>query len=104
MKNLIMIAITLISISGAFASECEKMEAQIIAEIVEVKTDSLTYCKAMVSEKSISHFREHFFCPLLIEEVVEQGISFPLTNGHDCVVPEKIGGYILLGENGIELE
>jgi hypothetical protein len=85
-------------------SACEKYEAQIIAEVVEIETDSNTYCRAIISEESIEHFQEHFFCPLDKSEIIEKGISFPLQNGHDCVIPDRIGGYAY-GEDGkIKLE
>ncbi len=99
-KYLVMVSFTLFQIS-AFADCNDQYEAQIIAEIVSVKTDSMTYCKAMLSRESISHFREHILCPLDLAEIIENGIDFSLVNGHDCELTkgDTVSG-VLVQSNG----
>jgi hypothetical protein len=86
------------------AHTCEKYEAQIVATVEKVETDSLTFCKAIVSYESITFFAEHTFCPLDKQDIVETGISFPLQNGHDCEIPEQISGYAYTDHNQIKLD
>jgi uncharacterized protein YdbL (DUF1318 family) len=95
--------VSLISFS---AFSCETNEAQFIGQIVEVKTDSMHYCKAMFSVESISLYNEHALCPLDVSEVLENGVDFPLVNGHDCElsVGETLSGYLYTTKTGISLD
>ena len=101
MKKLFMIL--LLTTSSAFAA-CESYEAQIIAEVVESRTDSLTFCKAVISAESITLYNEHALCPLNMEEVLENGIDFPLMWGHDCDVPRTISGVLISNGRSIRLD
>lgn len=88
----------------SFAFECETLEAQISAKVEEVKTDSLTFCKAYISSESVSIYNEHVLCPLDITEVLSEGVSFPLINGHDCEVPDTLSGVLVKGKYQIYLD
>lgn len=88
----------------SFAFECETFEAQVLAEVVNVETDSLTYCKGIISPDSIHIYSEHLLCPLDITEVLSEGISFPLISGHDCEVPKTLSGVLVKGKYQIYLE
>ena len=93
--------------TSAFASEvvrCDANEAQIIAEVVSVETDSMMTCKAMISAESVSLFNEHSLCRLSLEEVIENGVDFPLVNGHDCEVPSQLNGYLVQKNGEIVLD
>lgn len=95
--KLIILALTLTF--SIFA--CDSYEAQFIGEVTKVETDSLTYCRAYVTQESISYYNLHNFCPLYKTEAIEQGIDFPLINGHDCevYVGDTITG-VLVKKNG----
>ncbi len=93
--------------SSVFASnECTTTEGQVIATVTRVETDSMIFCKAYISIKSISHYSAHMICPLSIDSVVEEGIIFPLVNGHDCevYVGDSISGYLLSNGKSIYLD
>tara|TARA_B100001971_G_scaffold84647_1_gene78184 strand:+ start:293168 stop:293473 length:306 start_codon:yes stop_codon:yes gene_type:complete len=85
---------------------CDTYEAQFIAKVTEVETDSLTYCRAKISAESIALYNEHILCPLDMSEVIAKGISLPLINGHDCEVSvgEQISGYLYTRGNTIQLD
>lgn len=101
-----LLLILLFSLSTG-ASVCDEYQAQIIADVVSVETDSLTFCRAKVSYNSIKVFNPYGdnqyidgdICPLYRQEVVTKGIDFPLINGHDCEVPDEINGVIYKMEN-----
>ena len=105
-----LISLILVLAGSSFAAEKEfckgNLEAQIIAEITEVKTDSLTYCVAKISPESVSFFSENWLCPLSLEVIVEKGISYPLMNGHDCEISmgEKITGVLIQDKGRIYFE
>ena len=80
MKSLLIIA-TILS-TGLFANASCIGEAQIIAKVGELKTDSMTTCRVMIS--SVSFYRENMTCPLDLSEVMSKGIEIGLKNGHDC--------------------
>lgn len=65
---------------------CDQAEAQILAKVVVGDTDSMHYCRAIVTAESIEIYNESEVCPLSKEEVISKGVEFPLTNGHDCDV------------------
>ena len=70
--------------SQAYAFKCETRSAWIRAVVTERETDSLTYCRAKIR---IQEFQAPTLCPLVVEDsVVQRGIEFPLSNGHDCEV------------------
>lgn len=74
-------------------------EAQIIAKVESVKTDSLTYCRVMV--KQVSFYNESIVCPLDLSEVMDQGIEIGLKNGHDCDVDSNtISGVLVKTKRG----
>ena len=77
-------------------------EAQIIAEIEETVSDSLTYCIAKLGTDSIKLFNESRVCPLSLSDILKKGVHFPLQNGHDCEIKsgQMISG-VLISENGI---
>lgn len=84
---IICITLTVSFMPQAFASESSCAgEAFMRAKVATVETDSLTYCKAYVDHTSIERYLSKVKCPLSIELVVNDGISFPLENGHDCNV------------------
>ncbi len=105
MKKLLLLTITLFQFS-AFASNCPNGEAQIIAKITSVQTDSMHYCVAYISEESISHYSSNIFSLLDKQEVIQKGIDFPLVNGHDCEITkgETLSGYLCAGKYKITLE
>ena len=79
-----------------------QQEAQIIAKISGRATDSLTYCVAKIDPDSIVQYNINQLCPLNLSEVLEMGIEFGLTNGHDCEVPvgETISGVLVKTRSG----
>ena len=85
---------------------CDTYEAQFIGEVTRVETDSLTYCKAYLSHESVSHYNVHALCPLDLSEVINEGIDFPLVNGHDCEVNrgEKLSGILVQDNNQIFID
>jgi hypothetical protein len=104
MKTLTIALILITSLSSLNAHTCEKYEAQIVATVKTIETDSLTFCKAIVSYENITFYAEHSFCPLDKRDLVETGISFPLQNGHDCEIPEVISGYAYSDNGKIRLD
>jgi hypothetical protein len=103
MKTLI-ISLFVTSLFSIFGNACEQPEAQVIMNVVETRTDSLTFCKAYVSAASIEHYSESGICPLERQTVIELGVDFPLTNGHDCEVPKTISGILIQKNNRIHLD
>ncbi len=89
-------------LNSSFA--CDNQEAQVIMNVVSVETDSLTYCRAVVSDDSISSFNVYGVCPLSKVDVVDLGVDFPLINGHDCEVPEVISGVLVKKNQKIILD
>lgn len=85
---------------------CGTNEAQFIATVTEVETDSLTYCRAKVSYESITYFSGHFFCPLSRADLIELGVSLPLINGHDCEISvgDQISGIAVMEGQQIYLD
>ena len=81
MKSVAVIFSLLALSLSANASQCLG-EAQIIAKVDSLKTNSMTYCRVMVKE--ISFYNESAICPLNVTEVLEEGIEIGLKNGHDC--------------------
>lgn len=74
-------------------------EAQIIAKVAGVETDSLTYCRVMVKE--VSFYNESMVCPLDLSEVMDQGIEIGLKNGHDCDAgSDTISGVLVKTKRG----
>ncbi|WP_127717326.1 hypothetical protein [Halobacteriovorax sp. HLS] len=102
MKFLSFIALFSLFTTNSFA--CSTYEAQIIADVVRVETDSMMTCKAFISAESIQMYNEHGLCGLKLEEVLENGIDFPLINGHDCEVEDTISGYLYTTKTGISLD
>lgn len=101
MKTLILI-VTVLAAQFAMAQQpaCQQ-EAQIIAKISGRDTDSLTYCVAKIDPTSIVQYNVNQLCPLDLAEVLEQGIEFGLTNGHDCDVPTgDISGVLVKTRSG----
>lgn len=98
--------IALFSVLSFQAFSCTQDEAQVTMVVTSVETDSMHYCKAFVSEESISHFNEHIRCPLTQSEVIAKGIDFPLVNGHDCNVEvgDVISGYLITSGNKIIID
>lgn len=70
-----------LSLSANAQSACLG-EAQIIAKVDSLNTNSMTFCRVMVKE--ISFYNESAICPLNVADVLEQGIEIGLKNGHDC--------------------
>lgn len=88
MKTLILIVAILSSqFAFAFNQQGCQQEAQIIAKVLERDTDSLTYCVAKIDPASIIQYNENQLCPLDLAEVLDQGVEFGLSNGHDCEAP-----------------
>lgn len=83
---------------------CDEQYAQVVAKVVGVESNSLTTCKAMVSEESISYFGDHVVCGLSKSEIISNGIDFPLVNGHDCEVPDTIAGVLVKSGSKITVE
>jgi hypothetical protein len=102
MKQLLIVA--LFSLIQASTFSCESYEAQIIATVDRVETDSMMTCKAFLNADSIELYNEHALCPLELSEVLENGIDFPLVNGHDCEVEGTISGYLYTTKTGISLD
>lgn len=103
-KSLIVaLALTLALPIFSVAATCEG-EAQIIAAVKEVRTNSLTYCNAIVDAAAVTHYSASGVCPLPLARVIAEGIEFPLQNGHDCEVPETISGVLVLSHGRIYLE
>lgn len=98
--------VALFSVLSFQAFSCSQNEAQVAMVVTSVETDSMHYCKAFVSEESISHFSEHIRCPLTQSEVIAKGIDFPLVNGHDCNVEvgDVISGYLITSGNKIVID
>jgi hypothetical protein len=96
---------SLIGTTNTFASSCQG-EAQIIAKIGERKTNSLSYCTAFVDISSVTFYQESGVCPLPLEVVLQNGIQFPLKNGHDCDIQkgDSLSGVLVLKNDRIELE
>ena len=66
--------------ASAANARCEG-EAQIVANVTSRETDSLTYCRAKVSQSSITFYHVSGVCPLSVIRVIEQGIELGLKNG-----------------------
>ena len=96
--------VALFSLISTSAFSCETFEAQIIADVERVETDSMMTCKAFISPSTITLYNEHSLCPLDLSEVLENGIDFPLVNGHDCEVEGTISGYLYTTKTGISLD
>lgn len=95
--------VSLISFSSL---ACTTYEAQFIGKITSVETDSMMTCKAKFTAVSISLYNEHFNCPLEMDELIDNGIDFPLVNGHDCElnVGDQVSGYLYTTKTGISLD
>lgn len=108
MKNLIFIILSIFSFS-LFANNdgCEgRYEAQIIAKVSKLETDSMTFCNAFVKMEDIKFFQEHQLCPLSKSTVVDTGIELELIHGHDCPVfiGDSISGVLILEDGFIRIE
>lgn len=74
-------------------------EAQIIASVGELKTDSMTTCRVMISR--VSTYNENINCPLDVSEVMSEGIEIGLKNGHDCEFEsDTISGVLVKNKAG----
>ncbi|MBD64791.1 MAG: hypothetical protein CME62_06265 [Halobacteriovoraceae bacterium] len=103
MKNVIVL-LSLVLSASSFA--CQTYQAQILAKVSKVETDSLTYCKAYVDSTRVEMYSEHGICPLSLESVMTNGVDLPLENGHDCEVRvgDTLTGYLVDDGNRIILE
>ena len=81
------LALILVAFAVNFSiNACSSYEAQVIAKVDRVETDSMTYCKAYFSTESFEMYNSHILCPLDQQEVLAEGVNLPLQNGHDCKV------------------
>jgi hypothetical protein len=97
MKTLFTLSILMFALSS-FA--CEQYEAQFAGNINEV-TQTTEGCMVDVN---LDYFREHFFCPLLEEEVHTDKV---LLRDESCdgKMGMRIGGILVYGQNRtIEIE
>ncbi|MCP4912382.1 MAG: hypothetical protein GY909_04630 [Oligoflexia bacterium] len=85
---------------------CDTYEAQVIAKIEKVETDSMTYCTAKFTVDSFKMFNEHQLCPLSLGYVLQNGVEFNLENGHDCEITngEVITGYLYTKNGKVYLD
>lgn len=98
MKALIVL-LSVLSVT-AFANATCTGEAQIIAKVSELKTDSMTKCRVMIS--SVRLYNESIICPLDISEVMSEGIEIGLKNGHDCEFEsDVISGILVRNKAGV---
>lgn len=100
MKKLAVFAL-LISPFGLAQANCLG-EAQIIAKVAEVTQYTMTTCKVAVDPSSIKHYSSSMTCPLDIDEVLANGISFGYINGHDCPVGrgDSVSGIVVKDARG----
>ncbi len=85
---------------SAFANASCIGEAQIIAKVDSLKSDSMTTCRVMI--KSASLYNESIICPLDLSEVMSEGIEIGLKNGHDCEFEsDVISGILVKNKAGV---
>lgn len=95
------VIISIVSLS-LFANASEQCigEAQIIAKVDTLTTDSMTTCRVMI--KSASLYNESILCPLDLSEVMSEGIEIGLKNGHDCEFEsDTISGILVKNKAGV---
>ena len=104
MKTFTLTVILLISqISFAqFEQEACQPEAQIIAHVTSYEKWDLYDCVVRISPKHITQYNINQTCPLDIDEVLANGISVGLVNGHDCAlnVGDVISGVLVKKPTG----
>lgn len=88
------------------AMACDTYEAQVVAQIKEVKTDNMTYCTATFTADSFEVYNQHVLCPLSLGFVLQNGVEFNLENGHDCEIAEGkvISGYLYTKNGKVYLD
>lgn len=82
MKKLAILAFLISPIGFAHAA-CIG-EAQIIAKVSQVESDSLHYCKVRIDPSSVKHYSANMTCPLSLSDVLGSNVEVGLVNGHDC--------------------
>lgn len=103
MKTLILIVTVLATQFAMAQNQACQQEAQIIAKAGDRSTDSLTFCSYKIDPKSIVHYNVNQLCPLDLDEVLAEGISVGLTNGHDCDTPApgtQVSGILIKTRSG----
>ena len=83
MLKSVLLAITILSLNAQAQASCLG-EAQIIAKIASIQSDSLSTCKAYIDLTAVRIYNESMVCPLDLSEVHSKGVEVGFVDGHDC--------------------
>lgn len=99
MKFLIFSALLGASLSSAFA--CEQYEAQFVAKVSSMEVSEDGTCKIAIDQ--VEHYSAHYFCPLFVETVKNNGIDL---KGEACSVKvgERVHGILIDDGKTITIE
>lgn len=103
MKSFLTLLTILITTVSVFASTPACLgEAQIIAKVSSIADKDSYDCVVHIDAASIVQYNINQICPLDLGEVLAQGVSVGLANGHDCSYSagDDISGVIVKKEWG----
>lgn len=77
-------------------------EAQLIANILQVKKHGLSECLAYIDPAHVRFYATSSVCPLDIDEISQRGVSIGFKDGHDCSreAGDEINGIVVQSDSG----